>query len=69
MRPRRLAVPTTALLLALFAAFQAAAQPAAPPGSICILPDGGWCWAVVPGRPGEPCQCPTLTGWVQGTLR
>jgi hypothetical protein len=41
------------------------AQPATPPGTICVIP-GGWCWAISPGISGQPCQCPTNSGWISG---
>jgi len=55
-----------ALALGVLAGGPALAQPAAPPGTICIVP-GGWCWAISPGISGQPCQCPTQDGWVAGT--
>lgn len=56
-------LPTRALVA--LAALAAAAGPGAAlaqvpphtPGTICFTPDF-WCWAPVPGIPGEPCECP-----------
>lgn len=29
----------------------------------------GWCWATVPGKPGQPCSCPGPDGQqIPGTL-
>lgn len=36
-------------------------QIAQAPGLRCGT-DYGWCWATVPGRPGEPCFCPGPNG-------
>jgi hypothetical protein len=41
--------------------------PMHPPGTICLTPQF-WCWAPVPGLPGNPCACPTPYGWVPGVL-
>lgn len=53
---------------AVLFAGQAAAQPTAP-GSICLLPNGGWCWAESRGSSGAPCVCYTSSGPVRGTYQ
>jgi len=42
--------------------------PNAPPGTVCVTPQG-WCPAVKRGPPGAPCACQTANGWVQGSLK
>jgi hypothetical protein len=38
------------------------------PGLRCGTPYG-WCWATVPGKPGDPCYCPGPNGQqIPGTL-
>lgn len=44
-------------------------QVMAQSASRCVLYDGSFCWASVPGNPGEGCQCLTSQGWVSGTLQ
>jgi hypothetical protein len=62
---------TLALLIVTSLLVPAAAAPPptdAPPGTICVTPQG-WCPAVKPGPPGAPCACQTANGWVQGLLK
>ena len=60
-----------ALMILVSLAIPAAAAgppPNAPPGTICVTPQG-WCPAVKRGPPGAPCACQTANGWVQGSLK
>jgi hypothetical protein len=54
-----------------FVALPAAAVAQVPPhapGTICLTPQF-WCWATLPGQPGEKCSCPGPDGQpVMGTL-
>jgi hypothetical protein len=56
------------LMSLLMPAAAAGPPPSAPPGTICVTPQG-WCPAVKPGPPGAPCACQTASGWVQGSLK
>ncbi len=64
-RPAALAL---LILTTLFVPASAQAPPNAPPGTICVTPQG-WCPAVKPGPPGAPCACQTPNGWIQGSLK
>jgi hypothetical protein len=60
-----------ALVIVIWLLVPAAAAPPptdAPPGTICVTPQG-WCPAVKPGPSGAPCACQTANGWVQGLLK
>jgi hypothetical protein len=66
---RQLAVALLIVLaLPVRLAVAAPPPPNAPPGTICVTPQG-WCKAVKPGPPGAPCACQTSNGWVQGSLQ
>lgn len=53
-------------LLAILVATHAFAQ---APGTVCQT-EQGWCWASVPGLPGDYCECVDPGGNViPGTLR
>lgn len=54
-------------ILCILGTAAAAQMPQAPPGTICVTPTF-WCWALVPGNPGSPCDCPTPNGLVAGYL-
>ena len=62
---RRLAV--LVCLSALLPAMAESVPKNAPPGTICVTPQG-WCHAIRPGPSGAKCACQTPYGWVQGTL-
>lgn len=65
-------VEILALIVLSLHALGASAPPTwaqtAAPGAICQT-DAGWCWAPIPGLPGQPCMCPTSTGNVPGILQ
>jgi hypothetical protein len=65
---RRVALALMMLISLLMPAAAAGPPPNAPPGTICVTPQG-WCPAVKPGPPGAPCACQTASGWVQGSLK
>jgi len=56
------------VVVSLLEPVAAQAPPKAPPGTICVTPQG-WCPAVKPGPPGGPCACQTSNGWIQGVLK
>ena len=65
---RQLALALVIVISLMVAATAAGPPPDAPPGTICVTPQG-WCPAVKPGPPGAPCACQTSSGWVPGTLK
>ena len=65
---RQLGLALMMMASLLMSAAAAGPPPNAPPGSICVTPQG-WCPAVKHGPPGAPCACQTGNGWVQGTLK
>ncbi|MCT8158989.1 hypothetical protein [Pseudoruegeria sp. SHC-113] len=66
-RRRLLPVLAIALAAALAPAVARAQVPPHTPGTICFTATF-WCWALYPGYPGTPCECPTYYGWVPGIL-